>query len=111
MPADRTQDASAPTQTLKTKPPKAKPKSKLASLPPSIARLLTAFVLLPILVASIIVAKLTPLFVLIIAMAMVFGLFEFWLLALKQQVRPDRAAGILGAAALFIEFLYTKPGP
>jgi len=48
---------------------------------------------------------------LIIAMAMVFGLFEFWLLALKQQVRPDRAAGILGAAALFIEFLYTKPGP
>ena len=109
MPADRTQDASAPTQTLKAKPPKAKPKSKLASLPPSIARLLTAFVLLPILIASFVVAKLTPLFVLIAAVAMIFGLFEFWLLALKQQIRADRAAGILGAVALFIVFLYTKP--
>ena len=40
---------------------------------------------------------------------MIFGLFEFWLLALKQQIRPDRAAGILGAVSLFIVFLYTKP--
>ncbi len=55
-------------------------------------------------------AKLTPLFVLIAAVAMIFGLFEFWLLALKRQIRADRAAGILGAAALFTVFLYTKPG-
>ena len=110
MTADPTPDTCAPNQTLKAKPPKPKPKSKLASLPPSIARLLTAFVLLPILIASIVVAKLWPLFVLIAAVAMIFGLFEFWLLALKQQIRADRAAGILGAVSLFIVFLYTKPG-
>jgi phosphatidate cytidylyltransferase len=97
---------------LKTKPPKPKPKSEnlLAKLPPALARVLTAAVLLPILVVSIIFPKLSLLFVLLTAAAMVVALFEFWLLAKKQQIRADAAAGLLGAAALFTVFYFTEPG-
>jgi len=75
-----------------------------------VARLLTAAIGLPILIASIIIAKLSLLFVLLAATAMVFALFEFWLLARKQQVRADMVAGFLGAAALFTIFYYVEPG-
>ncbi len=88
----------------------AQPKSKLAAIPPSIARLLTAAVCLPILFASIVIAKLTLLFVLIAAVAMVFALYEFWLLARRQQVKADVAAGYLGAAALLTVFYFNEPG-
>ena len=66
--------------------------------------------LLPILIVSIVVPKLAPLFVLVAAVAMVIALLEFWLLALKQQVRADRSAGILGAVALLMVFYFTEPG-
>ena len=66
--------------------------------------------LLPILIASILVAKLALLFVLMTAAAMVFALVEFWLLARKQQIRADFAAGFLSAAALFTVFYFTPPG-
>jgi phosphatidate cytidylyltransferase len=95
---------------LKTKPPAPKPKSILASLPPAVARVVTAAVLLPILIASIIFPKLALLFVVLAAVAMVFALFEFWLLARKQQIREDAAAGLLGAAALFTVFYFTQAG-
>jgi phosphatidate cytidylyltransferase len=100
----------ATNPTLKSKPAKQKPKSKLASLPPSIARILTAALGLPILIASIVVPRLSLLFVLLAAVAFVFALFEFWLLVRKQQVKPDMVSGFLGAAALFTVFYYVEPG-
>jgi len=95
---------------LKTQPPKPKPKSFLAKLPPAVARLVTAAVLLPILVVSIIFPQLSLLFVLLTAAALVVALFEFWLLARKQQIRADAAAGLLSAAALLTVFYFTEPG-
>jgi phosphatidate cytidylyltransferase len=82
----------------------------LASLPPAVARVVTAAVLLPILVASIIFPKLAFLFVALTGAAMVVALFEFWLLARKQQIRADAAAGLLSAAALFTVFYFARPG-
>ena len=78
---------------LKPQTPKQKPQSRFAGMPQSIARVLTAVVLLPILIVSIVIAKLALLFVLIAAVAMVFALYEFWLLARRQQVKADVAAG------------------
>ncbi len=98
------------SETLKTQPPKPKPKSFLAKLPPAVARLVTAAVLLPILVVSIIFPQLSLLFVLLTAAALVVALFEFWLLARKQQIRADAAAGLLSAAALLTVFFFTEPG-
>ena len=74
------------------------------------ARVVTAVILLPILVVSIIIPKLDLLFVLLAAAAMIGALFEFWMLARKQQIRADRAAGLLGAVALFTIFYFTQPG-
>jgi phosphatidate cytidylyltransferase len=95
---------------LKTKPPAPKPKSILASLPPAVARVLTAAVLLPILVVSIIFPKLALLFVVLTGAAMVAALVEFWLLARKQQIRADAAAMFLSAAALLTVFYFARPG-
>lgn len=95
---------------MKTQPPKPKPKTFLAKLPPAVARVITAAVLLPILVVSIIFPKLSILFVLLAAVAMLAALFEFWLLARKQQIRADAAAGLLSAAALLTVFYFTEPG-
>ena len=111
MPADRRPGyLRSFTQLLKPQRAKPKPKSRLASLPPSIARLLTAVVLLPILVASILIQKLALLFVLLVVLAMIIGLFEFWILAKRQQVKADVAAGYLSAAALLTVFYFTDPG-
>jgi phosphatidate cytidylyltransferase len=93
---------------LKAQTPKPKAGSILAKIPPSIARVLTALILLPILIASIIVAKLALLFVVLAALAMLFGLIEFWVLAGKQQIRPDIAAGSLSAVALLTIFYFTQ---
>ena len=78
-------------------------------MPPAVARVVTAAVLLPVLIASILIAKLALLFVLIAAVAMSLALIEFWLLARKQQIRADMVAGFLGAAALFTVFYFTQP--
>ena len=48
-------------------------------------------------------------FVLLVAVALVMALLEFWLLARKQQIRADPVAGLLGAAALFTVFYFTEP--
>jgi len=87
---------------------KANPLHKLSRIPPSVARILTAVVLLPILIASIVIPKLALLFVLIVATVLVIALLEFWLLARKQQIRADPVAGLLGAAALFTVFYFTE---
>ena len=81
----------------------------LAGLPPSVARILTAVVLLPILIASIVFEQLAPFFGLLAGATLILGLFEFWLLARKQQIRPDRPAGLLGATALMVIFYFTVP--
>ena len=67
-------------------------------------------VLLPILVASIIVPQLSFLFVGLMVIALVVALFEFWLLARKQQIRADATAGLLSAASLCTVFYFTEPG-
>jgi phosphatidate cytidylyltransferase len=95
---------------LKTQPAKPKSKSIFANLPPSLARIVTAVILLPILVVSIIFPKLELLFVVLAAAAMIGALFEFWLLARKQQIRADAAAGLLSAVALLTIFYFTPPG-
>ncbi|HXM49409.1 MAG TPA: phosphatidate cytidylyltransferase [Pyrinomonadaceae bacterium] len=95
---------------MQTQPPKPKSIPILGKLPPALARVITAAVLLPILVVSIIFPKLSLLFVLLTAVAMIVALFEFWLLARKQQIRADAAAGLLSAAALFTVLYFTEPG-
>jgi len=95
-------------QILKAQPKQ--PKSIFSNLPPSVARVVTAGILLPILIASIIISKLALLFVVLTAAALIGALFEFWLLARKQQIRADAAAGLLSAVALLTIFYFTLPG-
>ena len=95
---------------LKPQPQKQKVPSKVSRLSPSIARVLTAVVLLPILIASILIPRLDLLFVALVVAALVIALFEFWLLAKRQQVKADVGAGYLGAAALLTIFYFTEPG-
>ena len=94
---------------MPTQPSKKNPLGLLAKIPPSLARIVTAVVLLPILIASIIVPKLEPVFVLLVAVALLLSLLEFWILARAQQVRADPVAGVLGASALFVVFYFTEP--
>jgi len=75
------------------------------------SRVITAVIALPILIASILVPWLQPLFVAIAAAALIFGLYEFYVLARKKDMRPDVAAGFLGAAALFTIFYFATPDP
>lgn len=63
-------------------------------------RLITAGIVLPFLIASILVPSLWWLFILLAAAAMVLGLWEFYLLAKKLQLKPDPAAGYLAGAAI-----------
>ena len=63
-------------------------------------RILTAVVILPILIVSILISYLWWLFVVLAAAAMVIGLWEFYLLAKKLQLKPDPAAGYIAGAAI-----------
>src|SRR5205807_9101689 len=76
----------------------------------SVERILTTVVLLSILVASILIAKLALLFVALSAIAIILGVIEFWVLARKQQIKADFAAGLLGAVALLTIFYFTQRG-
>jgi phosphatidate cytidylyltransferase len=95
---------------LKPQKPKPKRKSILAGLSPSVARLVTAAVLLPILIAAILIEVLAPVFLMMVGAALIISLFEFWALARKQQIRADRYAGLLSALALMVIFYFTLPG-
>jgi phosphatidate cytidylyltransferase len=75
------------------------------------SRVITAIIALPILIASILIPWLQPLFVAIAAAAMIFGLYEFYVLARKKDIKPDAAAGYLGGAALFTIFYFATPDP
>ena len=68
-------------------------------------RLLTAAAVLPFLIASILISSLWWVFLLLAVAAMVLGLWEFYLLAKRLQLKPDPAAGyIAGAALVTIQF-------
>ena len=73
------------------------------------SRIITALVVLPVLIASILISWLQPLFVLLVAAAMVLGLFEFYVLAKKRDLKPDAVAGYIAAAGLFVVFYITRP--
>src|SRR3982751_4963473 len=72
-------------------------------------RIITAVVALPILIVSILVSSLWWVFVLLAAAAMVVGLWEFYLLAKRLQLRPDPAAGCVAGAALITIAIQNEP--
>ena len=72
-------------------------------------RILTAVVVLPFLIASILISSLWWVFLLLAAAAMVLGLWEFYLLARKLQLKPDPAAGYIAGAAIVTISLYNDP--
>jgi phosphatidate cytidylyltransferase len=73
------------------------------------SRIITALIVLPVLIASILISWLAPLFVALALSAMVLGLYEFWLLAKRRGLKPDVVVGFAGAAALFTVFYFDRP--
>ncbi len=73
------------------------------------SRVVTAAIALPILVASILVPWLWPLFMFIAGAAMAVALIEFWKLAQRRGMKPDREIGFLGAIGIFVVFLFNEP--
>ena len=76
-------------------------------------RLLTAAIALPIIIASIILPVYFPaaiwLFVAIAGFALAAGLFEFYSLTKKLELKADAAIGYLGSALLFVGFVFDAP--
>lgn len=80
------------------------------------SRLLTALIALPILILSIVLPYFLPdysaanwLFLLIAALAFGAGLFEFFTLTKKLELKADASIAYLGAAAFFVAFLFDAP--
>ena len=76
-------------------------------------RILTALVALPILIASIVLPSYVPetvwVFVAIAIFALAAGLFEFYTLTKKLELKADPAIAYLGAAALTVAFVFDAP--
>jgi phosphatidate cytidylyltransferase len=76
-------------------------------------RILTALIALPIVIAAIILPLWVPetvwLFVAIAGFALAAGLFEFYSLTKKLELKADASIGYLAAAALFIGFVFDAP--
>ena len=72
------------------------------------SRLITAAVVLPFLIASILISWLQLLFVLLAAAAMMLALYEFYLFARRRDMKPNIGAGFLGAAALLTVFYFSE---
>jgi hypothetical protein len=79
------------------------------------SRLLTALAALPILILSIILPFLLPefpqaswLFVLIAALALTAGLFEFFSLTKKLELKADASIAFLGAAVFLSPSFSTR---
>ncbi len=80
------------------------------------SRLLTALIALPVLILSIVLPYFLPdysaanwLFLLITALALGAGLFEFFTLTKKLELKADASIAYLGAAAFFVAFLFDAP--
>ena len=76
-------------------------------------RIMTALVALPVLIASIILPSYIPetvwLFVAIAVAALVAGLFEFFSLTKKIELKADAGIAYVGAAALVVAFIFDAP--
>jgi phosphatidate cytidylyltransferase len=76
-------------------------------------RILTAIIALPILIASIILPAYFPetylLFVAIVAFAIGAGLYEFFLMSKKMQLKADAGVAYIGSIALFVAFFLNAP--
>jgi phosphatidate cytidylyltransferase len=76
-------------------------------------RILTAAVALPILIASIVLPSYIPetvwIFVVIAALALAAGLFEFYSLTKKLELKGDAAMAYLWSAVIFVGFLFNAP--
>ena len=70
------------------------------------SRLITAAIALPVLIASIIVPLLWPLFVVLATAAIVVALYEFWFLCRRVGAKPDIVVGYAAVAALFVIFFF-----
>jgi len=73
------------------------------------SRIITAAIALPILISSILVPWLLPLFVVLAGAAITRGLYEFYVLSAKQGAKANASAGYLGGAALFTIFYFASP--
>jgi phosphatidate cytidylyltransferase len=85
-----------------SKPTPQKPATKSSGA----ARLITAAVVLPFLIASILVPWLKWLFVAMAIAAMALALFEFYVLAKKRDLKPDTGAGFLAAITILVISLF-----
>lgn len=76
-------------------------------------RLLTAAVALPLLLAAIIlplyIRETVWIFVTIAVIALAAGLFEFYALSKKLELKADAALGYLGGAAVVVSFIFNAP--
>lgn len=76
-------------------------------------RILTAAIALPVLIASIVLPSYFPqtvwLFVIIAAFALAAGLFEFYSLTKKLELKADASVAYIGAAVIFLAFLVDAP--
>ncbi|MDQ3711678.1 MAG: phosphatidate cytidylyltransferase [Acidobacteriota bacterium] len=79
-------------------------------------RLLTALIALPILILSIVLPYFLPdysaanwLFLLVAALAFGAGLFEFFTLTKKLELKADASIAYLGAATFFVAFVFDAP--
>jgi len=79
-------------------------------------RLLTALAALPILIASIILPWFFPYeflakipFVVIAAVGLILGLYEFFALTKKMELKADAGVAMLASAILFIAFFFDAP--
>lgn len=76
-------------------------------------RILTAAVALPILIASIVLPSYIPatvwIFVAIAVLALAAGLFEFFSLTKKLELKADAGIAYLGAAGLTVAFIVDAP--
>jgi phosphatidate cytidylyltransferase len=80
------------------------------------SRLTTALFALPVLILSIVLPSFLSqfpqtiwLFVVIAAATLTAGLFEFFTLTKKLELKADASIAYLGAAALFVAFLFDAP--
>lgn len=76
-------------------------------------RILTALIALPVVIAAILLPLWLPegvwLFVALAGATLGAGLFEFYSLTKKLELKADAAVGYVGSAAIFIGFLFDAP--
>jgi phosphatidate cytidylyltransferase len=73
------------------------------------SRVITAIIVLPVLIASILISQLELLFVALAAAAMMIGLYEFWMLSSKREAKAQRELGTLFSVALLTAFYFNAP--